>query len=71
MAKTVKATTEQETATTEQETAVAGYYVAAGKSITTLAGVKGPLARVVESDVSGGEKTLAELVQKGYLEHVE
>ena len=53
----------QEQASAEQ----AGYRVAEGKSITTMAGIKGPGDVVEEKHVSGGEKTLAELKEKGYL----
>lgn len=45
----------------------AGYRVAEGKSITTMAGIKGPGDVVEEKHVSGGEKTLIELKDKGYL----
>lgn len=45
----------------------AGYRVAEGKSVTTMAGIKGPGELVEEKHVSGGEKTLIELKEKGYL----
>jgi hypothetical protein len=58
----------QEQAAAEQASAEqAGYRVAEGKSITTMAGIKGPGDVVEEKHVSGGEKTLIELKDKGYL----
>jgi hypothetical protein len=58
----------QEQAAAEQAAAEqAGYRVAEGKSINTMAGIKGPGEVVEEKHVSGGEKTLAELKEKGYL----
>lgn len=58
----------QEQAAAEQAAAEqAGYRVAEGKAITTMAGIKGPGDVVEEKHVSGGEKTLIELKEKGYL----
>lgn len=60
--------TAQEQAAAEQAAAEqAGYRVAPGKAITTLAGVKGEGEAVEPVHVSGGEKRLAELKEKGYL----
>jgi len=58
-----------EQAAAEQAAAeqASGYRVAEGKSITTMAGIKGPGDVVEEKHVSGGEKTLIELKDKGYL----
>lgn len=45
----------------------AGFRVAEGKSVITLAGIKGPGEVIEVKHVAGGEKTLNALKSKGYL----